>query len=264
WIGSIGTAIAVDAQNRATVVGMTDSLDFPSDEAYQSSYGGGLFDAFVAQVTMTGALSYSMYYGGSGEDVATGVALDPRGHAYVSGWTGSADLPGTSGSFQPTNHAGGTGTEGGDQAFVAKIQFPPNAPKFTSIAPDTGSSPTDWITTAQNLTISGTADPNVTVTLERADVGVLGSVPAGSSGNWSYSYTATTLAEGTYDFVARATNADGLKSDYSSPEFLVTVDRTAPQVSLTAPSSTASRGPEVRVAARDLIGVPANATFTLD
>jgi RHS repeat-associated protein len=64
--------------------------------------------------------------------------------------------------------------------------------------------------------------------------------------------------------VARATDANGLKSDYSAPDFLVTVDRTAPSAYLYAPPSTPSRGPEVRVVARDLVGLPAAATVTLD
>src|SRR5262249_37056896 len=149
-------------------------------------------------------------------------------------------------------------------AFVSKVLGRPAAPVITSISTDSGSSSSDRITTDQTLSISGTADANVTVTLERADLGVLGSVSSSANGTWTYDYTSTTLTAATYDFIARATGSNGLKSDYSSPEFLVSVDLTAPTVTLIAPASTTSRGPEVRVIAQDQIGVPATATVTLD
>src|SRR5690349_17473337 len=47
-----------------------------------------------------------------------------------------------------------------------------NPPVFTAISPDTSVSATDQITTARNLTISGTAAKGATVTVSRAGVGV--------------------------------------------------------------------------------------------
>jgi large repetitive protein len=134
--------------------------------------------------------------------------------------TNSTNFPTTPGAFQATN-------AGGYDAFLSKVLPTPDAPVITAISTDTGASSTDRITTSQNLHISGTSDAGVTVTLERAGVGVLGSVFSSVGGTWTYDYTGTTLAECTYDFVARATGAGGVQSDYSSPEFLVTVDRTA-------------------------------------
>jgi len=253
---SSGFDLTLDSHGRPTVFGRTNTSDFPTLNALQSSYGGGLNDTFLTRLTTTGTLSYSTYYGGSGGDWSISSAADPRGQVFVAGWTESTDLPGTSEGVQTTN-------PGNESLFVAKFGRP-KAPKITSISSDTGAFSTDRITTDQTVTVSGIAQANLTVTLERADVGVLGSVQANGSGNWSYDYSATTLAEGTYDFIARAVNAEGEKSDYSAPEFLVTVDRTGPNVSVTMPSSTPSLGPEIRVVARDLIGVSATATVTLD
>jgi hypothetical protein len=105
----------------------------------------------------------------------------------------------------------------------------------------------------------------VTVTLSRSGVGDLPNpVAANASGIWTYSYTGTMLSEGRYAFTARATDGNLVKSDYSAPEFLVTVDRTAPTVALSVPSSTTSLGPEVLVTARDTFGIPSGATVTLD
>ncbi|MGH8866028.1 MAG: SBBP repeat-containing protein, partial [Burkholderiales bacterium] len=58
-------------------------------------------------------LVYSTYLGGSGLDLALGIAVDAAGNAYVAGLTDSANFPTTPGAFQPT---------GGDvnrDAFVA-------------------------------------------------------------------------------------------------------------------------------------------------
>ena len=63
-------------------------------------------------------LSYSTYLGGSTDDYAREIAVDPSGHAYVTGITNSIDFPATAGSFQPS-----LGNEPGGQsdAFVAKL-----------------------------------------------------------------------------------------------------------------------------------------------
>jgi hypothetical protein len=49
-----------------------------------------------------------------------------------------------------------------------------------------------------------------------------------------------------------------------SSTFLVTVDRTAPTLTLSVPASTPSRGPQVLVTASDLNGLPDGTTVTLD
>jgi hypothetical protein len=90
-----GNAIAVDASGDAFVAGGTNSSDFPTHGAYQSAFGGVL-DAFVLELTPTGsALTYSTFLGGTGSDVATGIALatDASGDTFVVGSTGSTNFP---------------------------------------------------------------------------------------------------------------------------------------------------------------------------
>ena len=58
-------------------------------------------------------LSYSTYLGGTGGDVAYGIAVDSSGNAYITGTTGSVDFPIVS-AEQPTY--GGSG-----DAFVTKL-----------------------------------------------------------------------------------------------------------------------------------------------
>ncbi len=108
----------MDAAGNAYLTGYTLSANFPGVTAgsLQSANGGGR-DAFVAKLSPTGStLLYSTYMGGTGSDLAYGIAIDAAGNAYVAGATGSTDFPGVSGaSLQPGNAGGGS------DAFVTKI-----------------------------------------------------------------------------------------------------------------------------------------------
>jgi len=66
----------VDSLGFAYVCGETCSSDFPTENPYQSSYEGGLFDAFVSKLSSTGtSLIYSTYLGGGLDDFGYGIAL---------------------------------------------------------------------------------------------------------------------------------------------------------------------------------------------
>ena len=88
-------AIAVDAAGNAYVAGATSSNDFPATPGVlQHGFNGGPEDAFVAKLNPAGsALIYATYLGGSGDDIANGIAVDTAGNAYVAGFTGSKDFP---------------------------------------------------------------------------------------------------------------------------------------------------------------------------
>jgi Beta-propeller repeat len=112
--GDVAYAIATDSLGNAFISGYTSSIDFPTVNPLQGASGGNN-DAFVAKLDPGGSsLFFSTYLGGSGSDIASGVAVDNSGKVYVTGQTNSADFP-TKNAFQPT-YAGG----GGD-AFVTKI-----------------------------------------------------------------------------------------------------------------------------------------------
>src|SRR5262249_15511687 len=70
----------------------------------------------------------------------------------------------------------------------------------------------------------------------------------------TYDYSGTTLNDGTYAFTG-TTTFGGLTSAPSNP-FLVVVDLTAPTITLVAPATTTSKGPQVTVLASDLNGLP--------
>jgi uncharacterized repeat protein (TIGR01451 family) len=97
----VGYRIAVDASGSAYVTGTTGSTDFPTAGAYQPYRGS--WDVFVTKLDPSGAsLGYSTYLGGGDGEEGLGIAIDPTGNAYVTGWTTSADFPTTPGAYQPT------------------------------------------------------------------------------------------------------------------------------------------------------------------
>jgi beta-propeller repeat-containing protein len=135
------TDIAVDLQGNAYVTGKTGSVNFPTKNAFQPSYAGS-WDAFVTKLNPTGsALVYSTYLGGSGEEnyinagVSGAIAVDPRGAAYVTGSTQSANFP-TKQPFQPT-------LKGSVDAFVTKIGPAGNALVYSTFLGGTGGE-TGW------------------------------------------------------------------------------------------------------------------------
>ena len=86
---------------------------------FQPIFSGGSDDGFLAKLNPSGtSLVYSTYLGGENLDLATAIAVDTAGHAYVVGDTASADFP-TRDAFQKTK-IGGSSIPGTD-IFVARI-----------------------------------------------------------------------------------------------------------------------------------------------
>ena len=112
-----GEGIAVDVSGNAYLTGNTGSINYDiTAGAFQTTFGGGSWDAFVTKLNSTAsALLYSTYLGGSSDDSGPGIAVDGSGNAYVTGQTNSTDYPITAGAFQTT--FGG----GGSDAFVSKL-----------------------------------------------------------------------------------------------------------------------------------------------
>jgi len=107
-----GTAVTLDSSGNAYVTGSTNSTDFPTKNPFQLG-NDGLYDAFVTEVSPTGALVYSTYLGGSLSDYGTGIAVDGSGDVYVSGYTYSTDFP-TQNPMQST-------LAGGSDIFITKF-----------------------------------------------------------------------------------------------------------------------------------------------
>jgi hypothetical protein len=121
-----GNGIAVDGAGCAYVTGFTwsddDTEGFPVFVGPDTSYNGGLWDAYVAKVTANGSgLDYCGYIGGLDYDAGNGIAVDGAGCAYVIGQTYSDNttFPETVGPF--------TSFSGRYDTFVAKVKANPNS-----------------------------------------------------------------------------------------------------------------------------------------
>ncbi|HTE18671.1 MAG TPA: tandem-95 repeat protein, partial [Armatimonadota bacterium] len=108
-------AVALDPAGNAYVTGQTASPNFPLHNALQREYGGSFVDAFVTKISSDGsAFVFSTYLGGTGTDVAYGIAVDREGHCYL---TGRTDDPG----FPITNRLPEFAGDGWNDGFVCKF-----------------------------------------------------------------------------------------------------------------------------------------------
>ncbi|MBL8290343.1 MAG: SBBP repeat-containing protein [Bryobacterales bacterium] len=121
----VGTGVAWGAEG-VVVVGETQSSDFPvSENAVQTTYGGGPADGFA--VNFGGAemtRGYATFVGGADEDRITGVAADPSGTPRFAGYTASGNFPCTEGSPQMALAPGGfdafvTGLDGAGARVIS-------------------------------------------------------------------------------------------------------------------------------------------------
>lgn len=128
-------AIALDAAGNAYIAGSTESPDFPvTANAFQrehrscsTSNGITLCSkaAFVAKLDPSGnTLAYATFLGGTDSfaaSVATALAVDSAGHAYVTGATTATDFPTTRGVVQPEPGERLCFREVCSDAFVTKL-----------------------------------------------------------------------------------------------------------------------------------------------
>src|SRR6185437_372969 len=126
----VGGAVNVDASFNVYLAGGTNFTDMGTPQpwianAYKSTLPTtDLVDVWAAKLnappanTQQYAIDYGTYFGGSGDDVAYGVASDGT-NTYITGSTASTNItvPNTTLAFQKTNGGGG-------DAFVAKFGVP--------------------------------------------------------------------------------------------------------------------------------------------
>ena len=111
YLGGGGTeidnALVGDGAGGIWVTGLTISTDFlVTEDAYQSTYGGGSGDAFVTHFSSDGALLSSTYLGGENYDYGSALAGDGAGGVWVMGGNQYGDFPVTGGAFERGNRGG--------------------------------------------------------------------------------------------------------------------------------------------------------------
>lgn len=116
--------VAVDTNGFVYVAGQTLSAKLATVSAFQTNYAGGSYtgDAFVAKFSNDGSnLVYCTYLGGSQDDLASALAVDNAGNAFLTGFTDSPNFP-TTNALYPNilGHAFPPGTYNGN-AFVTEL-----------------------------------------------------------------------------------------------------------------------------------------------
>ncbi|HVZ33040.1 MAG TPA: SBBP repeat-containing protein, partial [Polyangiaceae bacterium] len=107
------TRIAFTSTDQIAMVGQTNSTNFPTASAYDTSANGST-DGYVAVLNSAGtALVFSTYIGGSSTDIPYGVAVDGSDAVFGVGYT-------TSNNF-PTQAALDSSFNGGNDAFLFKF-----------------------------------------------------------------------------------------------------------------------------------------------
>jgi hypothetical protein len=116
FLGGSGTdwphAIAVGHNGSIYVTGYTTSYDFPTTDGAFQRVSEGNEEVYVACLSHDGKeLRWATLVGGSGQDIAWDMAVDPSGRVYVTGVTYSTDFPTTAGAYSRT-------IDGDSDAFV--------------------------------------------------------------------------------------------------------------------------------------------------
>ncbi len=153
-----GLAIARDSAGNLYLTGLTRSSDLPIVNALQPSLGGGMCgtitctDAFVTMFDLArNTPIYESYLGGNNDDEGHGIAVDPSGAAYVTGFTQSPNFP----TASPRQGSLGGGTD----AFIAKLTLP-------SVALSAATANVSESAGALNLTVTLSAASTQTVTVD--------------------------------------------------------------------------------------------------
>jgi len=99
-------SITVDAIGQVWVVGQTTGSYLTTAGAYQSLYGGGPWDVFIAKLNVTGtSLLVATLYGGMGDDHSHSIQLESTGNVAIMGFSNGA-LAMTPGAFDVTYNGG--------------------------------------------------------------------------------------------------------------------------------------------------------------
>ena len=116
--GDSASGITVDDSGNAYVVGTTLSSDFPTVNAYNSTYSESYADFVVFKLSPAGdSLRYSTFIGGNDQEFSEEIAIDDSGNAYIVGLTQSTNFPTTPDALD----CWGDGSTGLNDIVVVKL-----------------------------------------------------------------------------------------------------------------------------------------------
>ncbi|MGF7178457.1 Ig-like domain-containing protein [Azospirillum doebereinerae] len=146
-----------------------------------------------------------------------------------------------------TDRAGNTGRSA-NQTITIRTAPPATPPTpLLSAGSDSGASPGDALTNVTRPTLSGTAEPNGTVTLF-IDGAVAGTARTDANGAWSLTL-ATALSDGTHRIQVGVTDVVGNSGAQWSGTLVVTVDGQAPVIAAGLSATSLGGGTTVAIGA---------------
>ena len=167
-----GNAIASDSSGSVYIAGDTYSTNLPVMGAMQS-LNAGRQDGFAAKFSSAGALQYSTYLGGAGDDRGVAIAVDTAGAAYITGNTTSANFP-VANAFQPAN-------AGGQDAFVTKLNAAGTAIVYSTYLGGSGGIP-GYPESGNGIGVDSAQSAYVTGVTHSANFPKLGALQTGHAG----------------------------------------------------------------------------------
>ena len=158
--------LAVDVGGQPYVAGTTTSSNFPTTTTAFQPTAAGPQHGFLTKLDANGGLSlptaYSTYLAGDGIDSVTGLAIDTRGHAFVTGTTTSKDpatgFPSTPSGFQLSSLAT-------NQFFASKLDTNPGVSGDATMLYSTyfgGGSPQDAQVTGGGIAVDNSGNMYIT------------------------------------------------------------------------------------------------------
>ena len=192
--------LGVDSSGSITACGVTNSTNFPIQNAFPPVYlgGGSPFadDAFVTKLDLTGSnYLYSSYLQSNGFDDAYGMTLDGNGNAVVVGITSSA-------SWNHANPAQASFAGGAYDAYVVRIALVVPAAPTTLAAQAAGSG-------SVQLTWTDASTNEAAFEVERrSGTGAFAKIAQTTANEVSYSDFAVAPST-TYTYRVRGINGDG-------------------------------------------------------
>jgi len=95
-----GSSLVFDKEGRVIVSGLTNSLDYPTVNAFDDTFNGGSYDVSVAKFYNNGTIIFSTYIGGNGYDQTYDIITDEENNILFVGSTTSIDYPTTTEAIQ--------------------------------------------------------------------------------------------------------------------------------------------------------------------
>lgn len=159
-----GGSVAVDSEGNVLISGTTMSSDFPTVNAYQTTFGG-TDDGFAAKLNSTGsAIIYSTYLGGNNTDLGGSIALNKTtGDAVFVGYASSPNFSTTPGAYKEKLCTGGQSCNGIFYSGSYLVKLTANGNAVYSTLFDAGINDVT-LDANDNATFGGTANSNFPAT----------------------------------------------------------------------------------------------------